>query len=155
MPVCNIATSDVLFTAIEKEFGSRKIPWSNMVGYASDTASVMVGRRNSVLSRLLQKQPSLGCLCHLGTLCAAAAIKKLPVSLDYLVIDIFYHFKHSSKRWHEFNEIQLEFSNVKPLRVLCPDVIKSTEDITSIAFTDQNIQLSNDKLGICSSTLSK
>ena len=28
------------------------------------------------------------------------------------------HFKHSSKRWHEFNEIQLEFSDVKPLRVL-------------------------------------
>ena len=70
----------------------------------------MVGRRNSVLSRLLQKQLklfSLGCLCHLSALCAAAALKKLPVSLDDLLIDIFYHFKHSSKRWHEFNELNL------------------------------------------------
>ena len=255
MPVCNIATGQSLFTAIEQEFDSCKIPWDNMIGFASDTASVMVGKHNSVLSRLLGKQPklfSLGCLCHLGALCAAAAIKKLPVSLDDLFIDIFYHFKHSSKRWHEFNEIQREFSNVKPLRVLkhcttrwlslerclkrliqqwpalhcyfdrivetepgnervrrvarqlkdpevklfCnfivyalkplnvfstvfqthasrigtlqadvrrllqtfasnfidPDVIKATDDITSIDFTDSKIQLSNDELGIGTST---
>ena len=116
MPVCNIATAESLFTAIEREFDSCKIPWRNMIGYASDTASVMVGRNNSVLSRLLNKQPklfSLGCLCHLGALCAAASLKKLPVSLDDLLIDIFYHFKHSSKRWHEFNEIQVEFSSIK------------------------------------------
>ena len=35
-----------------------------------------------------------------------------------LLIDIFYHFKHSSKRWHEFNEINIEFSNMKPLNIL-------------------------------------
>ncbi len=255
MPVCNIATGASLFTVIEHEFESREIPWGNMIGFASDTASVMVGRRNSVLSRLLDKQPrlfSLGCLCHLGALCAVAALKKLPVSLDNLLIDIFYHFKHSSKRWHEFNEVQLEFSDIKPLRVLkhcttrwlslerclkrllqqwpalhcyfdraaesepgnervqrvakhlknpevklyCnfvvyalkplnifstafqthasrigtlqadvrkllhsfvsnfidPDIIKSTEDITTIDFTDITIQLSNDELGIGTST---
>ena len=55
MPVCNIATAEALFTAIEKEFGSRKIPWSNMVSYASGTASVMVGRHNSVLSSLFSE----------------------------------------------------------------------------------------------------
>ena len=255
MPVCNISTAQSLFAAIEQEFISREIPWSNMIRYASYTASVMVGKRNSVLSRLLDKQPklfSLGCLCHLGALCAAAALKKLPVSLDDLLVDIFYHFKHSSKRWHEFNEIQVEFSEVKPLRVLkhcttrwlslerclkrlldqwpalhcyfdrtaesepdnervqrvakhlkdpevklyCnfvvyalkpmnvfstafqthasrigtlqadvrrlfssflsnfidPDVIKSSEDITTLEFTDSTIQLSNDELGIGTST---
>lgn len=121
MPVCNVATAESLFSAIEGEFESRNIPWSNMIGYASDTCNVMVGKHNSVLSRLLQKQPklfSLGCLCHLGALCAAAALKMLPVSLDDLLIDIFYHFKYSSKRWHEFSEILQEFSDIKPLRVL-------------------------------------
>ena len=121
MPVCNVATAQSLFTTIEEEFESRGIPWSNMIGYASDTASVMVGKNNSVWSRLLRKQPklfSLGCLCHLGALCAAAALKKLPVSLDELLIDIYYHFKHSSKRWHEFNEIRIEFDDIKPLRIL-------------------------------------
>ena len=121
MPVCNIATAQSVFHAIEEAFKSRSTPWKNMIGYASDTANVMVGKHNSVLSQLLLKQPhlfSLGCLCHLSALCAAAALKKLPVSLDELLIDIYYHSKHSSKRWHEFNEIQLEFSDVKPLRVL-------------------------------------
>ena len=121
MPVCNIATAEVLFNALAQELESRNIPWSNVIGYASVTASVMVGIRNSVLSRLRSKQPklfSLGCLCHLAALCASAALKKLQVSIDKLLIDIFYHFKHSAKRWSEFATIQAEFSDIKPLRVL-------------------------------------
>ena len=92
-----------------------------MVEYASDSASVMVGVRNSVLSRVRSKQPkifSLGCLYRLAALCAAAALKKLPVSIDDFLINIFYHFKHSSKRYSEFSAIHEEFSDVAPLRVL-------------------------------------
>lgn len=110
-----------LFSALAHELESRDIPWKNVVGYASDTANVMVGKRNSVLSRILKKQPkvfSLGCVCHLAALCASATLKKLPVSVDELLIDIFYHFKHSAERWHEFREMQKEFSDIKPLRVL-------------------------------------
>ena len=78
------------------------------MGKCSDTANVMVGKRNSVLSRVKQKQPgvfSLGCLCHLANLCATAALKTLPVSVDNLLIDVFYHFKYSAKRWEAFNEM--------------------------------------------------
>lgn len=91
MPVCNIATTCALFDALAHEIESRNIPWSNVIRYRSDTASVMVGIRNSVLSRLRTKQPnifSLGCLCHLAALCAVAALKKLLVSIDNLLIDI-------------------------------------------------------------------
>lgn len=69
----------------------------NVIGYASDTASIMVGVHNSVLSHIKLKQPnvfSLGCLCHLVALCAVAALKKLHVSIDDLLIDIDYHFKY-------------------------------------------------------------
>ena len=121
MPVCNIATTDALFKSIEKELESHNIPWKNVVGYASDTASVMVGVRNSVLSRIKQKQPnvfSLGCMCHLAALCAAAALKKLPVSVDNLLVDIFYHFKFSAKRWTEYSDIVSEFSEICPMRIL-------------------------------------
>ena len=55
MPICNIATAELLFLAIEKEFELHGIPWNNLIGYASDTASVMVGKYNSVFSRLLDK----------------------------------------------------------------------------------------------------
>lgn len=121
MPVCNVSTAAALFEALGKELESRGIPWSNLVGYASDTASVMVGAHNSVLSRIRIKQPkvfSLGCLCHLASLCAVAALKKLPVSIDELLVDIFYHFKHSAKRYSEFVEILAEFEEIKPLRIL-------------------------------------
>ena len=83
-PVCNIATGETLFTALSQV---RNIPWSNVIGFASDSASVMVGKRNSVLSRVIQQQPSvfsMGCVCHLSALCAAAGLKKLPLSVDNL-----------------------------------------------------------------------
>ena len=121
LPVCNIATAEALFKALSNEIDSRGIPWSNMIGYGSDSASVMVGAHNSVLSQIRTKQPnlfSLSCLCHLSALCAAAALKTLPVSIDELLIDIFYHFKHSSKRYSEFTAIRDEFEDIAPLRIL-------------------------------------
>ena len=77
-PVCNIATGQTLFQALEATLQSRSIPWENVIGFASDSASVMVGIRNSVLSRVRERQPnvfSLGCVCHLAALCATAALK--------------------------------------------------------------------------------
>ena len=99
----------------------RGIPWGNVVGFGSDSVSVMVGKRNSVLSRVIQRQPhvfSLGCICHLSALCAAAGLKKLPFSLDDFLIDIFYHFKHSSKRCAEFSIVLDDFDGIAPVRVL-------------------------------------
>ena len=81
-PVVNIATGETLFEAINKILEDRAIPWENVIGFGSDSASVMVGRRNSVLSRVRQQNPevfSLGCVCHLAALCAAAAIKDTSV----------------------------------------------------------------------------
>ena len=121
MPICNIATAEKMFEALNKVMEENEIPWENVVGYASDTANVMVGAHNSVLSRIRDKQPlvfSLGCLCHLANLCSAAALKSLPVSIDNLLIDVFYHFKYSAKRWEQFSEIQTEFEDIRPLHVL-------------------------------------
>ena len=121
MPVCNVSTAEALFNAVEYELESHDIAWNNVIGYASDTASVMVGRRNSVLSRIKEKQPSifsLGCVCHLAALCAVAALKKMPISVDDLLIDIAYHFKYSAKRWTEYQQIQGEFSEIQPLKIL-------------------------------------
>ena len=104
-PMCNIGTGETLFEALADVLQKRDIPWKNVVGFASGSASVMVGCRNSVLSRVCEQQPnvfSLGCICYLAALCAAAALKKFPLSIDGLLIDVFYHFKHSSKRCHEF-----------------------------------------------------
>ena len=120
-PVCNIATGETLFQALNKVLGDRAIPWENIIGFGSDSVSVMVGRRNSVLSRVLQQQPkvfSLGCVCHLAALCAAAALKKIPVSIDGILIDVYYHFKHSSKHYHEFAEVVKDVEEIAPLNIV-------------------------------------
>ena len=57
MPKCNIATGEALFDALEKELSDRSVPWKNAVGFASDSASIMVGVRNSVLSRGEKSNP--------------------------------------------------------------------------------------------------
>ena len=93
IPVCNVATGETLFQALATALETRAIPWENCIGFASDSASVMVGRCNSVLSRIRARHPdvfSLGRVFHLAALCAAAALKKLPVTIDGLLIDIHY-----------------------------------------------------------------
>ena len=117
----NIATGETLFQALDSTLQTRAIPWANVIGFASDSASVMVGKRNSVLSRVIQKQGdvfSMGCVCHLAALCAAAALKKLPFSIDELLVDIYYHFKHSSKQCEEFSIVLKDFDGIAPARVL-------------------------------------
>ena len=57
-------------------------------------------------------------VCHLAALCAAAALKKLPFLIDDLLVDIYYHFKHSSKRCEEFPIVLKDFDGIAPARVL-------------------------------------
>ena len=60
-----------------------------MVGFESDTTNVMVGKHNSLLSRIKDKQPSQGCVCHLANLSLLAGVKSLPVHVDDFFVDLF------------------------------------------------------------------
>lgn len=65
------------------------------MGFASDNCNTMIGSRNSVLSRVRERQPSvfsLGCICHLADLCVKAGMKQLSLPVDDLLIDIWFHF---------------------------------------------------------------
>ena len=42
----------------------------------------------------------------------------LPLAIDNLLIYIFYHFKHSSKRCTEFAIVLRDFDGIAPVRVL-------------------------------------
>ena len=120
MPVCNIATGQSLFNALEAELSSRLIPWEKAIGYALDSASVMVGIHNSVLSHVREKQGnifSLACVCHLAALSAASGLN-LPFSVHNLLIDIYYHFKHSSKCCQEFSDVLKDFEDIGPVQVV-------------------------------------
>ena len=65
MPVCNIGRGEVIFNYIAASLEERGLSWSTVVGLESDTANVMVGKHNSVLSRVKEKNPNIysqGCV---------------------------------------------------------------------------------------------
>jgi len=67
------------------------------MGFSSDNCSTMKGRKNSVLSRVMETQPDvmdIGCICHLANLCCQAGVKMIPVAIDEMLVDVYYHFHH-------------------------------------------------------------
>ncbi|XP_077417139.1 protein FAM200B-like [Vanacampus margaritifer] len=124
LPELASGTAASIFAVIDNILQENDIPWSNIVGFASDNCNTMVGKKNSVLSRIKEKNGavfSVGCICHLGNLCVKDGLKTLPVNIDDLLVDIFYFFKNSSKRIEDFKEFQ-DFTNSEQEKILkhCP-----------------------------------
>ena len=120
MPVCNTGNAASLFELLDSVLESKTIPWCNVVGFESDTANVMIGKHNSVLSRVKAKQPgvfSQGCVCHLANLCLLQGIKCLPLDIDDFFVDLFYYFDISFKRKEQLHEFQ-DFTGTQQLKVL-------------------------------------
>lgn len=116
------ATGAAIYSAITKSFQDRNVPLSNIIGFASDGASVMMGQYNSVASRFIANNPGITivkCICHSIHLCASEACKKLPRRCEDLARNVFGFFKHSSKRQSEFAEFQM-FTNAKVHKILHP-----------------------------------
>ena len=77
-PVVNIATGESLFKSIAHVLETHHVPWRNVIGFASDIASVMVGKRNSVLSRVIRQQCdvfSMGCVSPCCLVCCSRSEK--------------------------------------------------------------------------------
>ena len=115
------ATAEILFQAIDKHFQlPLTLSYSNLIGLGMDGANVMLGRRNSVFSRLQVEQPSLiaiHCNCHIAALIANASCKVLPDNLEELTTDVFYYFQKNPKRIRQFKQFQA-FVDAKPHKLL-------------------------------------
>ncbi|XP_052072307.1 uncharacterized protein LOC127710472 [Mytilus californianus] len=120
MPICNIGISQNIFDQLQQTFANYTIPWTNVLSFMSGNCSVMMGKNNSVMTRIKEQSPDVfdfGCVCHLANLCAVAGVKALPVSIDDMLVDIYYHFHHSSKRKEQYKEF-LDFCDVEPSKLL-------------------------------------
>ena len=102
----------------------RSIPWQNCIAFSVDNASVNVGRRNSIKTRLEEKNSAvytLGCPCHFLHNCAHAAAKKLEAissfNVEEICVDVFYYFDHSTKRKGELTGFAL-FCGVESRKML-------------------------------------
>ena len=97
MPICNIGTAQSIFDQLDATFEAKGIPWKNVVAFISDNCNTMVGKRNSVVTKIKEKNSAvfdIGCVCHLANLCTMAGVKALPVPVEDLLIYMFYHFQH-------------------------------------------------------------
>lgn len=114
------AKAESIFAAIKACLEEDKIPLANVMALGTDGANVMIGARNSVLSRFRDAQPNIfhiHCTCHVAALCAADACKTFPKFIEQLCRDIHSHFSHSCKRLQLYKEFQ-EFVEADTLRIL-------------------------------------
>ena len=61
-------TAASIFAKMDDVLQSNNIPWDNCVGIGVDNTSVNLGRSNSILTRVQQKNPAtyfMGCPCHI------------------------------------------------------------------------------------------
>lgn len=116
-------TADGLYRTIVDFFTKYNINWKkNLIGFASDGASVMMGTHNSLSTKLKSEIPNLfllKCSCHSFSLCANYACEKLPENIELLARNIYTYFHQSYKRQHELIQFQ-NFVNVKPHKLLQP-----------------------------------
>ena len=120
MPVCNQATAANIFGALDECAQRYKLRWERCCSYAGDNATVNSGIRNSIMSRIKEKQPdvySAGCSCHLSNLAAEKGGRVLSISISDLLIDLYYHFDKSCKHKDELQKFQ-DFCNEKVRKVI-------------------------------------
>lgn len=75
------ASAEGLYTSVKKLLQSNKMPPHNIVGFASDNCSTMLGAHKGFQAYLKNYVPSvfiLGCVCHSFALCASKAASTLP-----------------------------------------------------------------------------
>lgn len=96
----------------------------NMMGIATDGASVMVGKNHSVFTLLKQIQPNLQlirCVCHSLDIVANKAMQLLPSNIEYMVRETYNWFAHSAKRQYEYKNIYETINNGGcPLKLISP-----------------------------------
>ena len=70
----------------------------------------MVGNKKGVYGRIIANNPHVmksGCICHLVHLAAKKGSAVLPVQIDDLLVDIFYHFRKSDANKKELKGFQV------------------------------------------------
>lgn len=128
------ATAATIFDKINEVLEKHEIPWGNCVGFGVDNTNVNVGTRNSIMTRVKQKNDAcyfMGCPCHLLHNIACKASESFSdtteFNLEDICIDVYYYFDKSSKRkslldeYAEFCEIDyrqiIKHVNTRWLRV--------------------------------------
>ena len=105
MCATSVSTADGIFTKLDETLTKHGLDWSRCVGFSVDNTNVNVGKRNSIMTRVLQINESvyfMGCPCHIIHNCASHSSKAFAKALKFdvgdLAVDVFFWFDYSTKR---------------------------------------------------------
>lgn len=73
------ASAETIFSKMDETLRSNDVSWEKCVGIGVDNTSVNLGKRNSIMTRVLQKNPTaffMGCPCHIVHNIALKATEK-------------------------------------------------------------------------------
>jgi len=113
-------SADNLYKTFQNCFSEFQIPLQNIIGMASDNASVMIGSNNSFFTHLKVDVPQvilLNCICHSAALIASKACKILPRFCENLIRSITTYVSGSAKRSAILREFQ-EFFKIEKNKML-------------------------------------
>ena len=93
------------FFAIDSTMTNDGVDWNNLVSIGLDNANSNMAIRNSIKSKILQKNSDLfvaGCTCHLAHLAAGAGGQAYQGVTDFDMkdhqVDMYYFFKSNTRR---------------------------------------------------------
>ena len=94
-----------IFSVIDSTMTNDGVDWNNLVSIGLDNTNSNMGIRNSIKSRILQKNSEVfvaGCSCHLAHFAAGAGSQAYQGVTDFEMkdhqVDMYYFFKNSTRR---------------------------------------------------------
>jgi len=116
------ATAENIFSSVFGSFKKYNVNVDNIIGFGSDGCSTMMGKNNSVSTRMNEMYPGvfiMRCICHSLHLCCSEACKYLARRLEDFARNVFNFFSHSSKRQSQYVEFQ-KILNIDVNKILHP-----------------------------------
>ena len=104
MGVCKEGTAEVLFNNIDSILRKNKVDWEYCVAVGLDNTAVNVGKKNSIMTRVLAKNENIfinGCPCHVIHNSANKAAEQFSevsrFGVEDFLVDLFHWFNKNSK----------------------------------------------------------
>lgn len=94
-------SGETIASAVLESLEKENIPLINCIGFATDNASAMIGKRTGVTTLLKKRIPDLfhiRCVCHSINLMNNSALACIPDEVEQLAKNIYNFFNKSSKR---------------------------------------------------------
>eukprot|EP00733_Pompholyxophrys_punicea_P000519 Pompholyxophrys_punicea_v1_NODE_149_length_3194_cov_9.758203.p1 type:complete len:300 gc:universal NODE_149_length_3194_cov_9.758203:983-1882(+) len=116
-------TAATVFRTLKHRLAKDDIPFSHIVSFGSDGASVMLGKNEGVATQMLMRNPymvSFHCVCHREALACEGAAAEIPflVYTFYPTVEqLGRFFEDSSKRTAAFRSAQLE-EDSDPIKIV-------------------------------------